>query len=79
MLGTLKSLDVWLMCMWYIIFKTKLDSHSVVCVLLGVSEESKACRLYNPIDRKIIISQDVVFDEDECWNWEDDFTNSIQS
>jgi len=59
--------------------RTKLDTRSIACVLLGVSEESKAYRLYNPIDRKIIISRDVVFDEDECWNWEEDFTNSIHS
>jgi len=59
--------------------RTKLDTRSITCVLLGISEESKAYRLYNPIDRKIIISRDVVFDEDESWNWEEDFTNSIHS
>jgi hypothetical protein len=38
-------------------------------VLLGVSEESKAYKLYNPIERKIIVSRDVVFEEDKGWNW----------
>lgn len=47
----------------------KLDSKSVKCVMLGVSEESKAYRLYNPNTQKIIISRDVVFGEDEGWDW----------
>jgi len=37
--------------------------------MLGVSDESKAYRLYDPISKKIIISKDVVFEENECWNW----------
>lgn len=45
--------------------RTKLDDKSVRCVLLGVSEESKAYMLYDPITRKIIISRDVVFGEDK--------------
>lgn len=49
--------------------RTKLDDKSVKCVLLGVSEESKAYRLYNPISEKIVISRDVVFAENEAWNW----------
>ena len=34
--------------------RTKLDDKSFSCVLLGVSEESKAYRLYDPISQKII-------------------------
>lgn len=49
--------------------RTKLDDKSCKCVLLGVSEESKAYRLYNPISQKIIVSRDVVFEEDESWDW----------
>lgn len=45
--------------------RTKLDDKSVKCVLLGVTEESKAYRLYNPISKKIVISRDVVFAENE--------------
>ena len=37
-------------------------------MLLGISEESKAYRLYNPIIQKIIISHDVIFDENSCWD-----------
>ncbi|TXG65249.1 hypothetical protein EZV62_006524 [Acer yangbiense] len=43
--------------------RTKLEDKSIACVLLGVSEESKAYRLYNPIAKKIITSRDVVFEE----------------
>jgi hypothetical protein len=39
-------------------------------VLLGVSEESKAYRLYNPIAKKIITSRDVVFEENKPWEWD---------
>ncbi|KAH7570848.1 hypothetical protein JRO89_XS05G0207100 [Xanthoceras sorbifolium] len=39
---------------------TKLDDKSLSCVLLGVSEESKAYRLYGPLSQRIIISRDVV-------------------
>ncbi|CAJ2647282.1 unnamed protein product [Trifolium pratense] len=49
--------------------RKKLDNKSTKCIHLGVSEESKAYKLYNPIDRKIIISRDVVFDESKGWNW----------
>jgi hypothetical protein len=53
--------------------RTKLEDRSHCCVLLGVSEESKAYRLYNPISKRIIISQDVIFKEEEQWNWERSF------
>lgn len=49
--------------------RTKLDSKSLPCVLLGVSEESKAYRLYDPTSNKIIVSRDVVFEEDKSWEW----------
>jgi hypothetical protein len=38
-------------------------------VLLGVSDESKAYRLFDPISKKIIVSRDVVFEENKGWNW----------
>lgn len=59
--------------------RTKFDQRNVKCILLGVSEESKAYRLYNPTTKQIIISRDVVFEEDGSWNWGDEFTSSIQS
>lgn len=37
-------------------------------MLSGVSEESKAYRLYDPVAIKVIISRDVVFEEDKSWS-----------
>jgi hypothetical protein len=49
--------------------RKKLDDKSMKCIFLGVSEESKAYRLYNPANKKIIISRDVIFAESEKWKW----------
>ena len=45
--------------------RTKLDDKSLSCVLLGVSEGSKAYRLYDPTSQRIIISRNVVLKEDK--------------
>lgn len=50
--------------------RTKLDDKSLRCVLLGVSEESKAYRLYDPVSQKILVSRDVVFEEDKSCDWD---------
>ena len=57
--------------------RTKLDDKSLSCVLLGVSEVSKAYRLYDPISLRIIISRDVVFKEDKNWDWDKKYEESI--
>ncbi|RDY02327.1 hypothetical protein CR513_14228, partial [Mucuna pruriens] len=44
--------------------RSKLDGKCLKCVLHGVSEESKAYRLYDPI------KMDVVFEENENWEWD---------
>jgi len=49
--------------------RSKLDAKSKKCVFLGVSNESKAYRLYDPTTKKIIISNDVQFEEEEIWDW----------
>ncbi|MCH81752.1 copia-type polyprotein, partial [Trifolium medium] len=49
--------------------RRKLDDKSVKCIFLGISEESKAYRLYNPTTQKIVISRDVVFAELDKWKW----------
>ncbi|KAM2245499.1 hypothetical protein ACFXTI_006427 [Malus domestica] len=51
--------------------RIKIDDKSLKCIFLGVSEESKAYRLFDPISHKIIMSRDVVFDENQSWNWND--------
>ncbi|KAI5335657.1 hypothetical protein L3X38_025790 [Prunus dulcis] len=50
--------------------RIKLDNKSLKCIFFGVSDESKAYRLFNPISKKIIVSRDVVFEEDQSWDWE---------
>ncbi|KAL5787638.1 hypothetical protein ACOSP7_004587 [Xanthoceras sorbifolium] len=51
--------------------RKKLNDEGVKCIFLGVSEESKAYRLYNPVTKKILISRDVIFDEEQAWDWND--------
>ena len=47
--------------------RRKLDDKGEKCIFLGVSEQSKAYKLYNPITKKIVISRDVIFDEGQFW------------
>ena len=56
--------------------RTKLDDKSLSCVLLGVSEKSKAYELYDPTSHRIIISRDVVFKEDKSWDWDKTYEES---
>ncbi|KAJ8620898.1 hypothetical protein MRB53_029427 [Persea americana] len=49
--------------------RTKLDDKGAKCIFLGVSEHSKAYKLFNPIIEKVITSRDVVFDEEKTWVW----------
>lgn len=48
--------------------RKKLDDKSMSCVLLG--EESKAYMLYDPMSQRIIVSRDIVFEEDKSWDWD---------
>ncbi|KAK2970503.1 hypothetical protein RJ640_013575 [Escallonia rubra] len=49
--------------------RKKLVDKGEKCIFLGVSDQSKAYKLYNPSTKKIVISRDVVFDEDQTWPW----------
>ena len=53
------------------VHRKKLDNKSIKCVLSCVSEESKAYKLYDPIEKKIIVSRDVVFEETKGWKWDE--------
>lgn len=48
--------------------REKLDDKGEKCIFLGVSEHSKAYKLYNPITKMIVISLVVIFDEENTWN-----------
>ena len=41
--------------------RKKLDDKGEKCVFLGVSEHSKAYKLFNPSTNKIVTSRDVIF------------------
>lgn len=51
--------------------RKKPDDKSFPCVLLGVSSESKAYRLFNPITSEQVISSNVVFEEYKGWKWKE--------
>jgi hypothetical protein len=48
--------------------RKKLDDKSEKCIFTSYSETSKAYRLYNPITKKLILSRDVKFLENQFWN-----------
>jgi hypothetical protein len=52
--------------------RKKLDNKTTVCVLLGLSDESKAYKLFDPIQKRIIVSRDVVFEENKAWDRNND-------
>ena len=49
--------------------RRNLDKKGEKCIFLGVSDKSKAYKLYNPNTMIIVISRDVVFDEKGTWSW----------
>lgn len=48
-------------------------------MLLGLDEESKAYRLYDPVEKKIIIRRDVLFDEEKSWDWDQSYDEHIMA
>lgn len=49
--------------------RTKLDDKSFKAVLLGVKEGTKAYKLFIPTTKQVVISRDVIFEENESWDW----------
>ena len=47
----------------------KLDDRSRLLIHLGTEPGSKAYRLLDPITRKVVVSRDVIFDENKSWDW----------
>ncbi|KAM1578272.1 hypothetical protein ACFX1Z_039846 [Malus domestica] len=50
--------------------RQKLDETSTKCIFLGYGTCEKGYRLYDPISKKIIVSRDVIVNENACWDWE---------
>ncbi|WVZ99076.1 hypothetical protein U9M48_044426 [Paspalum notatum var. saurae] len=48
---------------------SKLEDRSKPMVLLGYKAGSKAYRMYDPMERRVVISHDVVFNESASWDW----------
>ncbi|KAD6796578.1 hypothetical protein E3N88_07474 [Mikania micrantha] len=48
----------------------KLDDRSQRLVHLGVQPNTKVYRLFDPINKKIVVSRDVIFEENTRWKWE---------
>ena len=44
--------------------RKKLDDKAEKCVFFGVSDASKAYKLFNPFTKKVVTSRDVVFYEE---------------
>lgn len=45
--------------------RIKLDDRSRTLVHLGIEPGSRAYRLFNPTTKKIVVSRDVIFDEEK--------------
>ncbi|GJR08472.1 retrovirus-related pol polyprotein from transposon TNT 1-94 [Tanacetum coccineum] len=46
-------------------YDDKIEKH----VFIGYEKHSKVYKLYNPITRKVVVSRDVEFEEEESWDW----------
>lgn len=54
-----------------------MENKSFTYVLLGISDESKAYRLYDHVAKKIVISKDIVFEENRAWNWDKSYEEQV--
>ena len=55
--------------------RSKLQPKSTPCIFVGYSLEAKAYRLYDPITKKMHISRNVAFMEDQVCKIESDYSN----
>ena len=50
--------------------RAKLDDKREKCIIDGYGDRTMGYMLYNHITRKVIMSSDMIFDEEEkAWNW----------
>ena len=50
----------------------KLDDRSAAMVFIGFDERVKGYRAYDPVNRRVHITRDAIFDEQASWDWEAD-------
>ena len=55
----------------------KLDDKAEKCVFFGVSDASKAYKLFNPLTKKVVTNRDVVFYEENTWDWKGQQPNQV--
>jgi hypothetical protein len=48
---------------------TKLADRSTPGVFLGYEPRTKGYRVYDPVNNKLIVTRDTIFDEKKGWNW----------
>jgi hypothetical protein len=48
---------------------SKLTDRAVTGVFLGYEPGTKGYRIYDPVNDKLMVTRDVVFDEAKQWNW----------
>jgi hypothetical protein len=48
--------------------RKKMGKKGQKCIFVGYSEETKGYKMYDPVARKVIISHDVQFVENEAWD-----------
>ena len=48
--------------------RNTLDDSSEICIFLGYDEDSKAYKLYNSMNKNVIITRDVLFKEEDSWD-----------
>ena len=58
--------------------RKKLDDNGEKFIFIGYNEESKAYKLYNPLTKKVVVSRDVVLNEEEVWSQNDEETPKVQ-
>nr|XP_028952473.1 uncharacterized protein LOC114822304 [Malus domestica] len=57
--------------------RQKLDETSTKCIFLGYGTCEKGYRLYDLVSKKIIVSRDVIVDENACWDWKSQSEKTI--
>lgn len=58
---------------------SKLDDRSKVVINLGKQPGTKGYRLYDPKNKSVHVSRDVVFEESKAWPWENDKETASES
>ena len=49
--------------------QSKLEDRSLTMIFIGYELGSKAYRCFDPVNSKVIISRDAIFEENEKWTW----------